>query len=189
MRKVEPTVQTENFLFGQDLRAERASRELRPVEPGHSLVLGGGADSHPVDHHPVQIVKSPVLYSHPLTAPVAAPAKGSVDSHEDGHVVTQPAQGVTEQWVQPVPVGTEEGVGSSQVDLALLGKPDCSNVLRRGQEYVCRQTDTAPSIVILSKTNPSSYHVYCKVGDSGDWWGISGGDHHKYVNLFFLKWV
>ena len=44
----------------QDLRAERASRELRPVEPGHSLVLGGGADSHPVDHHPVQIVKSPV---------------------------------------------------------------------------------------------------------------------------------
>ena len=46
---------------------------------------------------------------------------------------------------------------------------------------MCRQTDTAPSIVILSKTNPRFYHVYCKVGDSGDWWGISGGDHHEYV--------
>ena len=81
-----------------------------------------------------------MLSSLPLTATVAAPAKGSVDIHENGHAVTQPAQGVTEQRVQPVPVGTEEGVGSSQVDLALLGKPDCSNVLRRGTR-VRVQTD------------------------------------------------
>ena len=132
MRKIQPTVQNENLLFGQGLRAERAGRELRPVEPGHSLVLGAGTDGHPVDHHPDQIVKSPVLSSHPLTTTVAAPAKGSVDIHENGHVVTQPAQGVTEQRVQPAPMSTERGVGSDQVDSALLGKPDCSNVLRRG---------------------------------------------------------
>ena len=60
-----------------------------------------------------------MLSSLPLTATVAAPAKGSVDIHENGHAVTQPAQGVTEQRVQPVPVGTEGGVGSSQGDKSM----------------------------------------------------------------------
>ena len=117
------------------MRDDRAARELGPVEPGHSLGLGAGADSHPLtttDSHPLTTTDS-----HPLTTTVAAPEKGSVDIHENGHVVTQPAQEVTEQRVQPAP---ERGVGSDQVDSALLGKPDCSNVLRRGTR-VCLQPD------------------------------------------------
>ena len=122
--------QTENLLFGQELRAKRAGREPPPVGPEHSRALGGGTDSHPVDH-PVQIVKSPVLPSRPLAALMAAPAEGLVDSHGHGHVVTQLAQGVTEQWVQPVPGGAEEGLRSSQVDLVGLDKHDSSTGLRR----------------------------------------------------------
>ena len=33
------------------------------------------------------------------------PEEGLIDSHGPGHVVTQPAQGVTEQRVQPIPGG------------------------------------------------------------------------------------
>ena len=67
-----------------------------------------------------------------MTAPGAAPAEGSVVSHEDALVVTLPAQTVYEQPVQPVLVGTGEGVGAGQADLALLGRPDSNIPLCRG---------------------------------------------------------
>ena len=107
--------QTENLLFGQELRA---GREPLPAGPEHSHALGGGVVSHPVDF-PVQIVNSPVLSSCPVAVPEAAPEAGLVDSHDHGHVMTsQPAQGgVTEHRNRPVPGGAEEGLRSSQVDL------------------------------------------------------------------------
>ena len=73
-----------------------------------------------------------MVASHPVIAPGAAPAEGSVFIDEDSLAVTPaPAQGVSEQRAQPVLVGAEKGV-DSQVDLALLGKPDSDVPLRRG---------------------------------------------------------
>ena len=73
-----------------------------------------------------------MVASHPVIAPGAAPAEGSVITNEDSLAVTPaPAQGVSEQGAQPVLGGTEKGV-DSQVDLALLGKPDSDVPLRRG---------------------------------------------------------
>ena len=72
-----------------------------------------------------------MVSSRPVTAPGVAPAEESVVSHDDSLVGTLPTQGVSEQRVQPVLVGTEEGV-ESQVDSALLGKPN-SNILLRNR--------------------------------------------------------
>ena len=120
LRKMLPTVQTEKLLFGQGQRADKAEQVGQPVDPGHSRAAGGGP------------VSRPVVTSHPVIAPGAAPAEGSVVIDEDSLVVTPaPAQGVSEQRAQPVLVGTEKGL-DSQVDLSLLGQPDSDVPLRRG---------------------------------------------------------
>ena len=121
LRKVLPTVQTEKLLFGQARQsADKAEQFGQPADPGHSHAAGGGPVSHPV------------VTSHPVIEPGAVPAEGSVDIVEGSLVVTPaPAQGVSEQRVQPDLVGTKKGV-DSQVESILQGKPVNDVPLRRG---------------------------------------------------------
>ena len=74
-----------------------------------------------------------------MIEPGALPAEGSVDFVEDIVVTPAPAQGVSDQRVQPDLGGTEKGV-ESQVELTLLEKPVTEVPVRRGSR-VRVQTD------------------------------------------------